>query len=133
MSVIDKDVDAAACCSTAELVQAFKRIAGKKCTEKVCWQSRGQRRHCRRLPRWFLVWFVIAMALLRRDAYWQVFRWLNHFQPRGAPCRPTLCEASKSVGVGLLRRWAVEWSRCASSMRTSQRTPSASGVFQYIM
>ena len=39
MSVIDKDVDVAVRWSTAERVQALKRIVGKKSIEKVCWRS----------------------------------------------------------------------------------------------
>lgn len=106
MSVIDKDVDVAVRWSTAERVQALKRIVGKKSIEKVCWQSPRQQRYCRRLPRWFVVWFVIALALFCRDSYRQVFRWLHRFRPRGTPGRSTLCEARKSVGVAPLRRLA---------------------------
>jgi len=106
MSVIDKDVDVAVGWSTAERVQALKRIVGKKSIEKVCWQAPRQQRHCRRLPRWFVVWFVIALALFCRESYQQVFRWLHRFRPRGTPGRSTLCEARKSVGVAPLRRLA---------------------------
>jgi len=106
MSVIDKDVDVAVHWSTAERVQALKRIVGKKSIEKICWRSPRRRRYCRRLPRWFVVWFVIAMALFCRDSYRQVFRWLNRFHPGITPGRSTLCEARKSVGVGPLRRLA---------------------------
>jgi hypothetical protein len=60
MSVIDKDVEVAVRWSTAERVQALKRIVSKKSIEKACLQSSSKHRHCRRLPRWFVVWFVIA-------------------------------------------------------------------------
>lgn len=106
MSVLDRDVDVGVRWSTAERVQALKRIVCKKSIEKVCWQSSGKHRYCRRLPRWFVVWFVIALALFCRDSYRQVFRWLHRFRPRGTPGRSTLCEARKSVGVSPLRRLA---------------------------
>lgn len=106
MSVIDKDRDLAVRWSTAERVQALKRIVSKKSIEKVCWQSPRKHRYCRRLPRWFVVWFVITLALFCRDSYQQVFRWLHRFRPQGTPRRSTLCEARKSVGVAPLRRLA---------------------------
>jgi hypothetical protein len=106
MSVIDKDVDVSVRWSTAERVQALKRIVSKKSIEKACLQPSSKHRHCRRLPRWFVVWFVIALALFCRDSYQQVFRWLHRFRPLGTPGRSTLCEARKSVGVAPLRRLA---------------------------
>jgi len=106
MSVIDRDVEVAVRWSPAERVQALKRIVSKKSIEKTCLQSPRQHRYCRRLPRWFVVWFVIALALFCRDSYRQVFRWLHRFRPHGTPGRSTLCEARKSVGVAPLRRLA---------------------------
>jgi hypothetical protein len=106
MSVLDKDVELAVRWSTAERVRALKRIVSKKSIEKACLPSLSKRRHCRRLPRWFVVWFVIALALFCRDSYQQVFRWLQRFRPKGTPGRSTLCEARKSVGVAPLRRLA---------------------------
>jgi hypothetical protein len=106
MSVIDTDVDVAVRWSTAERVQALKRIVSKKSIEKVCWQPSRKSGHCRRLPRWFVVWFVIALTLFCRDSYRQVFRWLQRYRPQGTPGRSTLCEARKSVGVAPLRRLA---------------------------
>lgn len=106
MSVLDKDVALAVRWSTAERVRALKRIVSRKSIEKVCLPSLSKRRHCRRLPRWFVVWFVIALALFCRDSYQQVFRWLQRFRPKGTPGRSTLCEARKSVGVAPLRRLA---------------------------
>lgn len=108
MSIIDNDVDVAVQWSTAERVRALKRIVSKKSIEKVCLRSRGPQRYCRRLPRWFVVWFVIAMGLFCRDSYRQVFRWMQRFRKGGTPGRSTLCEARKSVGVAPLRRLAEE-------------------------
>ena len=106
MSVIDKDVDVALRWSTAERVRALKRIVSKKSIERACLQGGCKHRYCRRLPRWFVVWFVIAMGLFCRDSYRQVFRWLQRYSRNGTPGRSTLCEARKSIGVGPLRRLA---------------------------
>jgi hypothetical protein len=65
-------------------------------------------RPCRRLPRPFMVWFVIAMGLFCPDCYRQVFRWLTRFRKGGTPGRSTLCEARKSLGVAPLRVLAQE-------------------------
>jgi hypothetical protein len=106
MSVIDKDVGVAVRWSTAERVYALKRIVSKKSIEKVCLQTRRRQRYCRRLPRWFVVWFVIALGLFCRDSYRQVFRWLQRYRRGSTPGRSTLCEARKSVGVAPFRRLA---------------------------
>ena len=63
---------------------------------------------CSRLPRWFVVWFVIAMSLFCRDSYRQVFRWLQRYRKDGTPGRSTLCEARRSVGVAPLRYLAEQ-------------------------
>jgi len=103
MSVISKDAETAVRWSTAERVRALKQIVSQKAIAAALRASRCQHRYCRRLPRWFVVWFVIAMALFCRDNYRQVFRWLHRFRPKGTPGRSTLCEARKSVGVAPLR------------------------------
>jgi hypothetical protein len=106
MSVLSKDADLAVRWSTAERVQALKRIMPRASIAKVLRQPGHSRRHCRRLPRWFVVWFVIALGLFCQDSYRQVFRWLHRFRKNGTPGRSTLCEARKSVGVAPLRRLA---------------------------
>jgi hypothetical protein len=108
MSVIDKDVEIAVRWSTAERLRALKRIVPRKAIAKVLRPSSGMHRFCRRLPRWFVVWFVIAMTLFGRDSYRQVFRWLQRFRKDGTPGRSTLCEARQSVGVAPLRQLAEE-------------------------
>ena len=92
--------------SSAERIAAFKRIVSKKAIEKSLEPSSHRHRYCRRLPRWFMVWFVIALGLFCKDSYRQVFRWVQRFKRCSTPGRSTLCEARKSVGVGPLRRLA---------------------------
>lgn len=108
MSVLSKDADVAVRWSDAERARALKRIIPKAAIAKVLEKTGHGRRKCRRLPRWFAVWFVIAMALFCPDSYRQVFRWLHRFKRGMTPGRSTLCEARKSVGVAPLRTLADE-------------------------
>jgi hypothetical protein len=103
MSVLSKDADVAVRWSSAERVQALKRIVPKAAIAVVLRKTGRAGTCCRRLPRWFVVWFVIAMGLFCRDSYRQVFRWLHRFRPGTTPGRSTLCEARKSIGVAPLR------------------------------
>jgi len=108
MNVLSQDSDAAVRWSTAERVRALKQIVSQKAIAKALRASCCKHRYCRRLPRWFVVWFVIALALFCRDSYRQVFRWLQRFRSQGTPGRSTLCEARQSVGVAPLRYLADE-------------------------
>lgn len=103
MSVLSKDADVAVRWSDMERVRALKRIVPKAAIEKVLRRTGRARGPCRRLPRWFVVWFVIALGLFCPDSYRQVFRWLHRFKKGKTPGRSTLCEARKSVGVAPLR------------------------------
>jgi hypothetical protein len=108
MSVLSKDADVVVRWSTAERVQALKRIVPKAAIGTVLRKTGRHGTYCRRLPRWFVVWFVIAIGLFCRDSYRQVFRWLHRFRKGQTPGRSTLCEARKSVGVAPLRCLAEE-------------------------
>ena len=94
--------------STTERVRALKRIVSLKAISKALRPSASKHRYCRRLPRWFMVWFVIALGLFCRDSYRQVFRWSRRFGSSGTPGRSTLCVARQSLGVAPLRRLAEE-------------------------
>jgi hypothetical protein len=107
MSVLDREMDVAVRWSTAERVRALKRIVSEASIANGL--RPGERSlHCRRLPRWFVVWFVIGLTLFGRDSYRQVFRALHRYRRKGTPGRSTLCEARKSVGSAPLRRLANE-------------------------
>ena len=99
MSVLNQDGDVAVQWSTAERVAALKRIVPQAAIQIVLWKSGLGGVRCRRLLRWFVVWFVITMALFYRDSYQQVFRWLHRFRKGVTPGRSTLCEARHSIGV----------------------------------
>ena len=105
---MSQDADVAVRWSTAERVAALKQIVPKTAIGVVLRKCGQGTAPCRRLPRWFVVWFVIAMALFCRDSYRQVFRWLHRFQKGGTPGRSTLCEARRSVGAAPLRLLAEQ-------------------------
>src|SRR5690348_413891 len=88
---------------TAERVRALKRIIPCSTIRAILRQC-GQQRPCRRLPKWFMVWFVIGLGLFATDSYRQVFRWLSRFRKQATPLRATLCEARKRLGVAPLAR-----------------------------
>jgi len=80
-----------------ERLLALKRIIPRKTVQAVLRKTRRRQRHCRRLPGWFMVWFVIGLGFYCRDSHRQVYRWLQaHSQ---VPRRSTLCEARHSLGV----------------------------------
>ena len=108
MSFLGKDADGAVCWSTTERVRALKRIVPRRAIAKALRESATRHRYCRRLPRWFMVWFVIALGLFCRDSYRQIFRWLRKFGIDGTPGRSTFCVARQSVGVAPVRRLADE-------------------------
>src|SRR5437868_164826 len=101
-----KDADGAVRWSTTERLRALKRIVPRKAIAKALRESATSHRYCRRLPRWFMVWFVIALGLFCRDSYRQIFRWLRKFNIQGTPGRSTFCVARQSVGVAPVWRVA---------------------------
>jgi hypothetical protein len=93
---------------TVERLQALQRIIPRARIDAVLAETGHDRTRCRRLPGWFMVWFLIALGLCCRDAYRQLFRWLQPFHPGGIPERSTLCEARRRLGVTPLRRLAAQ-------------------------
>ena len=103
---IDKEVGRYARWPTGRRIAALKRILPRAKVEEVLAAGHGNSRFCRRLPRWFVVWFVVSLGLFCRDSYQQVFRWLERYTPKQTPGRSTLCEARKRLGPAPLRRLA---------------------------
>jgi transposase IS4-like protein/DDE family transposase len=108
MSVLFKEADVRVRWSSAERVRALQRAAPRGAVQRVLRQTGHHRRRCARLPRWFVVWFVIALSLFCQDSYCQVFRWLHRFRKKGTPGRSTLCEARHSLGPAPLRLLAEQ-------------------------
>jgi hypothetical protein len=107
MYVLIDEVRSARQLSDGERLRALKRIVPKAAIRKSLKYSRQPHSYCRRLPREFVAWFVIALALFCRDNYRQVFRWLVRFRDAPVPGRSTLCTARQSVGVAPLR-WLTQ-------------------------
>lgn len=106
---------------TAERMRALKRIIPKKAILRALEGGSCQHRYCRKLPRWFMVWFAIALSLFSRDCYRQVYKWLNRYRKKDTPGRSTLCEARHSIGAGPLRRLAED----VIELQASPDTPHA--------
>ena len=91
-----------------ERIKALQRTIPHAQVEEVLAQSGHDKVFCKRLPGWFMVWFVIGLGLFCKDSYRQIFRWFQNFCPGGIPGRSTLCEARKRLGniplVALLKR-----------------------------
>jgi hypothetical protein len=119
---IGTEVDALASWPTRERIRALKRIIPRARVEEVLARTGHDRARCRRLPGWFLVWFVIALGLFCRDCYRQVFRWLQPFRPGAIPPRSTLCEARQRLGVAPMRLLAEQVIRL-------QGKPTTPGAF----
>ena len=100
---IRKEADAFASWPTRERLRALKRIILRARVEDALERTGRDRTPCRRLPGWFLVWFVIALGRFCGDCYRQVFRWLQPFRPGGTPRSSTFCEARKRLGVAPMR------------------------------
>src|ERR1700724_3508400 len=99
---LDKDVVELSHHPTDERVRGLKRIIPCSTVKKILRRSK-RKPHCPRLPKWFMVWFVIGLGLFCTDSYRQIFRWFNRFQRGGTPERSTLCEARQRLGVAPLR------------------------------
>lgn len=121
MSTRSKEAKGAAAGVTAERMRALKRIVSQKAIRRALRAGSCQHRYCRKLPRSFVVWFVIALSLFSRDCYRQVYKWLNCYQKDGMPGRSTLCEARHSIGAGPLRRLAEE----VIELQAAPETPHA--------
>jgi hypothetical protein len=118
---LEKEVAQVAQQPTAERVKALKRIIPCSTIKSILKQT-GQQRHCPRLPKWFMVWFVIGLGLFCTDCYRQVFRWLNRFHKKSIPERTTFCEARQRLGVAPLR-WLMD--KVVGLLAEVKKTPGA--------
>jgi len=80
-------------------IKALQRVIPRVQVDDVLAETGHDRAWCKRLPGWFMVWFVVGLGLFSMDCYRQIFRWLQPFQLGGIPGRSTLCEARKRLGV----------------------------------
>ena len=94
---------------TDERVKALQRIIPRAQIDEILAETGKDRTFCKRLPSWFVVWFVAGLGLFCTDCYCQIYRWFQVFRPGNSiPGRSTLCEARKRLGnrplLALLKR-----------------------------
>jgi hypothetical protein len=122
MNPLQHEVERLAQQPTAERVQALQRIIPRTAVQAALRATGQAQRRCPRLPKWFMVWFVIALGLFCTDRYAQVYKWLQRWRRRGTPGRSTLCEARQRLGVAPLRV-------LADRVIGLQATPHTPGAF----
>jgi hypothetical protein len=83
-------------------LRGLKRIIPSR-TIKSILERTHQTTYCRRLPKWFMVWFVIGMGLFSTRSYQQIFCWLRLYEKKRAPGRPTFCEGRLRLGIAPFR------------------------------
>lgn len=104
MDRIYTELDEFAQWPTGERIAALKGLLPKKVLTAALADAPAPGRYCRRLPGWFLLWYVVGLGLFSRDSYRQVFKWLQPFRRGGTPGRSTLCMARQRLGIGPVRR-----------------------------
>jgi hypothetical protein len=87
---------------TQDRLRGLKRIIPSR-TIKSILKRTHQTAFCRRLPKWFLVWFVIGLGIFACSSYRQIFRWLRPFQKHANPGRSTFTEARWRIGIAPFR------------------------------
>ncbi|MDB5306214.1 MAG: hypothetical protein JWO38_416 [Gemmataceae bacterium] len=107
---------------SGERVAALKELLPRSLLADAVAEPSLRSRFCRRLPNWFMLWFVVGIGLFSRDSYRQVFKWLQPFRRGGTPGRSTLCVARQRLGVAPLRR-------LLERVVTLLATPSTPGTF----
>jgi len=106
---------------TRDRIDALKRIIPRQRVKEILKECELRDRCCRRLPTWFMVWFVVGLGLFCRESYRQIYRWLGRYRPGGTPGRSTLCEARQRLGVGVMRRLY----ECVVQLLGQPETPGA--------
>lgn len=102
MATLFQETESLAMLPTDERVKALQRIIPRAQIDEVLAETGHDKAFCKRLPGWFMVWFVAGLGLFCNDCYRQIFRWLQSFRPGSIPGRSTLCEARKRLGNGPL-------------------------------
>ena len=121
MSQLCSDAVTLAPWPTAERLRALKRSIPRAQVQAVLRRTGHARRRYRRLPAWFMVWFIIALGLFCRDSYRQGFKWLPPFRRKGTPGRSTFCEARQRLGVAPV----LQLAQPGVELRATPQTPGA--------
>lgn len=126
MSAPQHEVEQLAQQPSAERVRALQRIRPRAAVQDALRATGQLGRRCPRLPTWFMVWYVIALALFCTAGDGQVYKWLHRWRRRGTPGRSTLGEARQRLGVAPLRV-------LANRVMGLHATPAGPGAFYHQM
>jgi Insertion element 4 transposase N-terminal/Transposase DDE domain len=107
---------------TDERARALERIIPLAVVQEVLEHSGHARRHCPRLPHWFMVYFVLGLGLFAKDCYRQIYKNLQRFRKGVTPSRNTLGEARKGLGIAPIR---LLRSKIVRLLATPEHTPDA--------
>lgn len=107
MSRIYTELDSFAQWPSSERTAALKRLLPRDVLRRALAASVRPSRFCRRLPGWFMLWFIVGIGVCCRDSYRQVFKWLQPYRRGGTPPRSTLCMARQRLGIAPVR-WLAE-------------------------
>ena len=108
MNCIDREVAEFSSWPTTERIRALKRIIPRSKVKEVLECCGQGKTFCRRLPAWFMVWYVIVLGLFCRESYRQVFRWMQPYRKNGTPGRSTFCEARQRLGLAPFQHLSKE-------------------------
>lgn len=128
MGNLAQGIDALAMLPTDERLKALQRVLPRSQVDEVLAETGHDKDFCKRLPGWFMVWFVVGIGLFCKGSYRQIYRWLQVFQPGGVPGRSTLCEARKRLGsrplLALIRLIVFMIAMASSSGSSNTHTPT---------
>lgn len=122
MSRIYTELDTFAQWPTDQRTRALQALIPTGLLHDAIARSALPSRFCRRLPNWFLLWFIVGLGLFARDSYRQVARQLQPARPGGTPGRSTLAMARQRLGVAPIRH-------LYHSVATLQAQPTTPGSF----
>ncbi len=87
---------------TQDRLRGLKRIIPASTIKSILKKTR-QTAYCSRLPKWFMVWFVIGIGFYNSNSHRQIFRWLRSFKKNSTPGRSTFTEARLRLGIAPFR------------------------------
>src|SRR4051794_18946747 len=118
MSAATRDLAALSAQPSDERLRALERIIPMSAVQEVLAQTGHAKRHCRCLPHWFMVFYVIGLGLFNDDSHTDVFKRLQRFRRGQTPGRNTIAEARKGLGIAPLRLLAAKLVRPLGTLET---------------
>lgn len=105
----------------SERLRALERIIPEGHVQAALKKAGQDKRHCPRLSRYWVLYFLVAMALFSDDSQADVFGRLRRFRPAGAPQSNTIAMSREATGVAPIRLLA----RDAVRLLGEEDTPGA--------